>query len=75
MKVKVKLIGPLISKMGFSEEEFEIPEGSRVSLLLEQLGIPGDLPLILTVGGMGASKEQILQDGDRVVISHVYSGG
>lgn len=75
MKVKVKLIGPLISRMGFSEKDLEIPEESNLKSLLQKLEIPDDLPLILTVEGKGVSREHPLREGDRVVISHIYSGG
>ncbi|MGB9834154.1 MAG: MoaD/ThiS family protein [bacterium] len=75
MKVTVKLIGHLIQKVGFSEKDVEISPGATVSQLLESLGIPGNSPMIITVGGKGVPPEHPLQEGDRVVISHVYSGG
>ena len=75
MKVTVKLIGHLIQKVGFSERDVEISPGATVSQLIESLGIPSNSPMIITVGGQGVPPEHPLKEGDRVVISHVYSGG
>ncbi|MCR4432743.1 MAG: MoaD/ThiS family protein [Coprothermobacterota bacterium] len=75
MKVTVKLIGHLIQKVGFSEKDVEISPGATVSQLIESLGIPGNSPMIITVGGQGVPPEHPLKEGDRLVISHVYSGG
>jgi|YelNatPaOPRAMG01_1025707.scaffolds.fasta_scaffold00936_5 sulfur carrier protein ThiS len=75
MKVTVKLIGHLIEKAGFSEKEVEISPGATVSQLLESLGIPKNFPLIITLKGQGVPPQHLLNEGDRLVISHVYSGG
>lgn len=75
MRITVKLIGHLISKVGFSEKEVEVSSGSTVSQLLEILRIPSNSSMIVTVGGQGVSLESFLKEGDRVVISPLYSGG
>ncbi len=75
IKITVKLIGHLIERTGFSEKEMEVTPGADLTQLREILGISDQLPLIVTVNGKGTRPDLPLKDGDRVVISPVYSGG
>ena len=75
MKVIVKLIGPLIYAAGFSEKEMEVPEAIAAEKLLELIGIGPDRPRIVTRNGKAVGPAEALAEGDRIVISPLYSGG
>lgn len=75
MKITIKLIGPFIYAAGFSEKEFEAPRSATVESLLGLVGIEKDRPKIVTRNGKAIGPLDELQDGDRVVISPLYSGG
>jgi molybdopterin converting factor small subunit len=75
MKIKVKVIGPLIYEAGFSEKEFEMPPGTTAGGMLELIGIPKERSKIMTRNGSAVALQDLLADGDRIAISPVYSGG
>jgi sulfur carrier protein ThiS len=75
MKIKVKIIGPLIYQVGFSEKEIEMPAGATVGMLLELLAIPEQRPMIVTRNGRAIAPQDALQESDRIAISPIYSGG
>jgi sulfur carrier protein ThiS len=75
MKVQVKVIGYLIHQAGFGEKEVEIPGPVTADELLTILHIEKSLPKFLTRNGKGIIPSEKLEDGDRVVIAPLYSGG
>jgi molybdopterin converting factor small subunit len=75
MKIKVKVIGPLMYEAGFSEKEFEVPAGTTAGAILERIGIPKERAKIITRNGNGLALHDSLADGDRIAISPIYSGG
>ena len=75
MKITIKLIGPFIYMAGFSEKEFEVSEPATVESLIGLVGIGEDRPRIVVRNGAAVSPGDELRDGDRVVISPLYSGG
>jgi sulfur carrier protein ThiS len=75
MKVTIKLIGPLIYVAGFSEKFLEVPEALTAENLAALVGIPPDRPRIITRNGKAVGPSEALGEGDRVVISPLYSGG
>jgi sulfur carrier protein ThiS len=75
MKVTVKLIGPLIYAAGFSEREMEVPEAATSESLLALVGIGPDRPRIVTRNGKAVGPAEAFAEGDRIVISPLYSGG
>ena len=75
MKVTLKVIGPLIYVAGFSEQQVEVPETITADGLLELVGIAGDRPRIVTRNGKAIGPAGTFADGDRVVVSPLYSGG
>jgi molybdopterin converting factor small subunit len=75
MKITIKLIGPFIYAAGFSEKEIEAPHPATVEKVLKLLGIEKDRPKIVTRNGKAVGPVDELRDGDRVVISPLYSGG
>ncbi len=75
MRVQVKMIGPLMYEAGFSEKELEVPDRATVSLLLSLIQVKKERPKIITRNGRAVAPEEELQDGDRIAISPIYSGG
>lgn len=75
MKITVRFTGPLVRKHGCSSREVDLPETALAADLLAALGVGPTLPRILTRDGQGLAPGDPLRDGDRVVISPIYSGG
>lgn len=75
MKVTVKLIGPLIYEAGFSEKELTLRGHMTAGELSAHVKIDKHRPTIITRNGRAVASGDALADGDRVVISHIYSGG
>jgi len=75
MKVTVKLTGPYVRTFGFDERELELPAGATAADLTA-LAVPGRArPGIVTRNGQALAPDDLLAEGDRVVIAPVYSGG
>lgn len=75
MKITVKLIGPLVYEGGFSEKTLELPGPLTAGELSAFVKIDAKRPTIITRNGRAAAAGEAVEDGDRVVISHIYSGG
>jgi sulfur carrier protein ThiS len=75
MTLTVKLIGPLIQALGFGEKSMVLPEGSNAESVLRSIGFPMERPRILTRNGRAVAADEPLAEGDRIVISPLYSGG
>ena len=75
MKIHVKMIGPLIYDVGFSEKDVEIPERTTAEMLMELISVPKQRPKIVTRNGKAVAPQEELTDGDRIAISPIYSGG
>ncbi len=55
-------------------EEFDMPEGSKVSDLLSQLGIDAYFPELVLVNGDQTDLDQELRDGDAVALGGPMGG-
>jgi len=75
MKIRVKLIGPLMYEAGFSEKDIEVPAGTTVGALIDLIAIPKERPKIVIRNGKAVAMEELLQAGDRISVSPIYSGG
>ena len=75
MKVTVKLIGPLVYVAGFSEKELALTGPATADEVLARLNIGKNRPTIVTRNGRAVAPLESLEDGDRLVISPIYSGG
>jgi molybdopterin converting factor small subunit len=75
MTVTVKLIGPLMYAAGFSEKEVRLPAAATAGDVLAHVGVLRARPTIITRNGKAVSAADALADGDRVVVSPIYSGG
>ncbi len=75
MKIRVKVIGPLIYAAGFSEKDLEVPSAITVEALLDMISIPKHRPKIVTRNGKAVALGEHLADEDKIAISPIYSGG
>jgi molybdopterin converting factor small subunit len=75
MKIKVKLIGPLIYEAGFSEKEVEVAGAITAGALLKRIALIQERPKIMTRNGRAVAPEELLEEGDRIAVSPIYSGG
>ena len=75
MKVTVKLIGPFVQAFGFSEKELDVPAETTADGLVALVDVDKARPKIVTRNGRAVAPDEVLADGDRVVISPIYSGG
>ncbi|MGD0483413.1 MAG: MoaD/ThiS family protein [Gemmatimonadales bacterium] len=74
MKVTVKVIGPLAYAAGFSEKDLTFPGPATAGELLSRVNV-ANRPIIVTRNGRAVSPHDALDEGDRIVISPIYSGG
>ena len=75
MKITVKLIGPLIYEAGFSEKVLKLSGAVTAGELVGVVKVDKKRQVIITRNGHAAKNDETLKDGDRGVISHIYSGG
>jgi len=75
MKITLKLIGPFVQLFGFGEKEMEVPDGTTAEDLMGLVHIDKARPKIVTRNGRAVAPGEEVRDGDRVVISPIYSGG
>jgi len=75
MKIKVKVIGPFIYQAGFSEKELELEKRITAGQLLSLLNLQEGRPKIMTRNGKAIAPKEELEDGDRIAICPLYSGG
>jgi sulfur carrier protein ThiS len=75
MKIRMKIIGPLIYEAGFSEKEMEVAPGTTADALMDVIRVSKDRPKIITRNGKAVAPNEILEEGDKVVVSPIYSGG
>ncbi|MEW6365589.1 MAG: hypothetical protein AB1714_13255 [Acidobacteriota bacterium] len=75
MRVFVKLIGPYIYQGGFSEKDMDFDAPVSAETLVAGLNLNADQPKIVLRNGHGIKLQDMIGDGDRVVIAPIYSGG
>jgi molybdopterin converting factor small subunit len=75
MKIKIKIIGPFIYETGFSEKELVLEKSITAGQLLSLVNIQEHRPKIITRNGRAITPNEELEDGDRIAISPIYSGG
>jgi sulfur carrier protein ThiS len=75
MHITLKVIGGLALRLGFTEQQRELPAGATAGSLLAALGIADPRTVITTRNGRGIAPEDWLVEGDRVLVSPPFSGG
>jgi molybdopterin converting factor small subunit len=79
LNVQVKLFG-IFRNYGIRETTgssfmMELPEGTRITDVLDRLGIPGDEPRTLVCNHRAGKADQILKEGDTLAIFPPVEGG
>jgi sulfur carrier protein ThiS len=75
MRITVKLIGPFVQLFGFGEKDLDVPAGTTTDDLIGLVSVDRARPKIVTRNGRAVIPDEVLAEGDRVVISPIYSGG
>ena len=75
MKVTVRLAGGLVHTLGFSEQVLELPPGATAADLLDAIKADRSRPLIVGRDGWAIDLADELHEGERILVSPVFSGG
>jgi sulfur carrier protein ThiS len=78
MVVQVKLFSrfrQLLPREARGEAEVQVPDGTTVAGLLEQLGVQGRVQLVSVNDEPEPDRERVLSDGDRVRVFPFGVGG
>ena len=75
MRITVKLIGGFVHTVGFSEKPVDVAPGTTAAQLLATLAIDPARPMIIGRNGQAIHPDDEIREGDRIVISPVFSGG
>lgn len=76
MKITVFLMGSLSKYIeGNKTKIMEFPEALKAEDILSTLGVPLEYCSFIMVNGLKVSRNQIIQEGDQVVIFPLVSGG
>lgn len=77
MRITVKLFTELrrYAPNDHGSFELDLPPESSVDMILDRLGVPPDLDLVISIGGELADRQTRLADGDTVVIFTPAEGG
>jgi len=73
--ITVRLVGGLVHTVGFSRKEIDLPAGTTVAGLLAAIPIDTARPTIVARNGWAVREDEEVCDGDRIMISPVFSGG
>jgi sulfur carrier protein ThiS len=73
--ITVKLVGGLVHTVGFSEKQVEVAPGTTADALLSALAVDWRNPMVIARNGWAILPGDEIHDGDRIVISPVFSGG
>lgn len=79
MKIEVALFATLSKYLPPGAQNrkagIEVKDGATVREVLNQLGVPPDLPNILLVNGRQAREETVLKDGETLSVFPPLAGG
>jgi len=75
MRITVKLVGGFIYTVGFSKRELDVEPGTTIADILTLIAIDTRLPMLVARNGHGARPDEVVLEGDRVLVSPVFSGG
>ncbi len=77
MKIEVKLFATLrcYGPPQQTPLNLDMPEGSRVSHVLEALSVPTEAEKVITINGRPADENSVLHDGDKLIFFPPVAGG
>jgi sulfur carrier protein ThiS len=74
VRIHVSLKGTLADRLPGGSGEVEVPDGSIVGRVSDQLGLPGR-HCVLVVNGQAVKPDAVLRDGDRLQVFPPMAGG
>lgn len=75
MKITLKLAGAFVHTVGFSQKELEVEPGTTIGDILATIAIDRGRPMVMARNGHGVGEDEVVQPGDRILVSPVFSGG
>jgi len=75
MNVTLKLAGGFVHTVGFSQKELDVEPGTTVANLLDANAVDRSRPMIIARNGHGATVDEVVEAGDRILVSPIFSGG
>ncbi len=75
MKVTLRLSGGFVHTVGFSRKELDVEPGTTIADVLDRIAIDRTRPMIIARNGWVVPVEEPLADGDRILVSPIFSGG
>jgi sulfur carrier protein ThiS len=75
MKVTLKLSGGFVHTVGFSRKEVDVEPGTTIADILAKIAIDRTRPMLIARNGWVVSVDEPVEDGDRILVSPVFSGG
>jgi sulfur carrier protein ThiS len=75
MKVTLKLSGGFVHTVGFSRKEVDVEPGTTIADILATITIDRTRPMLIARNGWVVSPDEPVADGDRILVSPVFSGG
>jgi len=75
MKVTLRLTGGLAHTTGFSLRELDVEPGTTIAQILEAVAVDRARPMIIARNGWAVTAEEKVEEGDRILLSPVFSGG
>jgi sulfur carrier protein ThiS len=75
MKVTLKLAGGFVYAAGFSRRELDVEPGATIADLLDAVAVDRARPMIIARNGHGAGADEEVREGDRILVSPIFSGG
>ena len=77
MRVTVELQAYLeqYSPDGQAVFEYTLPDGATVQTLVRQLNVPEEMASVIVLNGRSADLDDLLQNGDRLILIPPLAGG
>jgi sulfur carrier protein ThiS len=75
MKVTLRLSGGFVHTVGFSRKEVDVEPGTTIGDILAKIAIDRTRPMLIARNGWVVSVDEPVEDGDRILVSPVFSGG
>ncbi len=75
MKVTLRLTGGLAHNAGFSLRELDVEPETKIEDILEAIAIDRARPMIIARNGWAVTADERVEEGDRILLSPVFSGG
>jgi sulfur carrier protein ThiS len=75
VKITLKLVGGFVHTVGFSQKELDVEPGTTIADILDSIEIDRARPMIVARNGHGVTTDEVVEAGDRILVSPIFSGG